>query len=159
MVVVVVEGCDPELPPPVVVVRGKVVVVWGTVVVVRGTVVGGDVDVGLEVLEDIGRLRVGKQTEDDGLLVLGQIGDALGDVSRHVLGTVVTDTEAAKILADIAREEDLNGRIRRNVHDTRRAVSFLTRGKFLNSEDLEELKANAKAWEAGMAVRLRYQGN
>ena len=54
--------------------------------------------------------------------------------------TEVTDTEAAKILADIAREEDLNGRIRRNVHDTRRAVSFLTRGKFLNADQLEDAR-------------------
>ena len=65
---------------------------------------------------------------------------ALEDVSKHVLGTEVTDTEAAKILADIAREEDLNGRIRRNVHDTRRAVSFLTRGKFLNADQLEDAR-------------------
>ena len=65
---------------------------------------------------------------------------ALEEVSRHVLGTEVTDAEAAKILADIAREEDLNGRIRRNVHDTRRAVSFLTRGKFLNSTQLEDAR-------------------
>lgn len=65
---------------------------------------------------------------------------ALGEVSKHVLGTEVTDAEAAKILADIAREEDLNGRIRRNVHDTRRAVSFLTRGKFLNADQLEDAR-------------------
>ena len=65
---------------------------------------------------------------------------ALEDVSKHVLGTKVTDTEAANILADIAREEDLNGRIRRNVHDTRRAVSFLTRGKFLNADQLEDAR-------------------
>ncbi|WP_263768389.1 magnesium/cobalt transporter CorA [Propionivibrio soli] len=65
---------------------------------------------------------------------------ALEVVSKHVLGTEVTDTEAAKILADIAREEDLNGRIRRNVHDTRRAVSFLTRGKFLNADQLEDAR-------------------
>lgn len=65
---------------------------------------------------------------------------ALEGVSKHVLGTEVTDTEAAKILADIAREEDLNGRIRRNVHDTRRAVSFLTRGKFLNVDQLEDAR-------------------
>ena len=65
---------------------------------------------------------------------------ALEDVSKHVLGTEITDTEAAKILADIAREEDLNGRIRRNVHDTRRAVSFLTRGKFLNADQLEDAR-------------------
>jgi magnesium transporter len=65
---------------------------------------------------------------------------ALEVVSKHVLGTEVTDAEAAKILADIAREEDLNGRIRRNVHDTRRAVSFLTRGKFLNADQLEDAR-------------------
>ena len=65
---------------------------------------------------------------------------ALGEVSKHVLGTEVTDTEAAKILADIAREEDLNGRIRRNVHDSRRAVSFLMRGKFLNTSQLEDAR-------------------
>jgi len=33
----------------------------------------------------------------------------------------------------------------------------LSVGKFLNSEDLEELKANAKAWEAGMAGRRAVQ--
>ena len=44
------------------------------------------------------------------------------------------------ILADIAREEDLNGRIRRNVHDTRRAVSFLTRGKFLGPDQMEDAR-------------------
>ena len=65
---------------------------------------------------------------------------ALEEVSRHVLGTEVTDAEAARILADIAREDDLNGRIRRNVHDTRRAVSFLTRGKFLNPVQMEDAR-------------------
>ena len=35
----------------------------------------------------------------------------------------VTDTRAGEVLAAIARQ-DLNGRIRRNVMDTRRAVSF-----------------------------------
>ena len=65
---------------------------------------------------------------------------ALEDVSKHVLGTEVTDTEAAKILADIAREEDLNGRIRRNVHDTRRAVSFLIRGKALSPSQVDDAR-------------------
>jgi magnesium transporter len=46
---------------------------------------------------------------------------SLEAVGKRVLSTDVTDAEAAKILADIAREEDLNGRIRRNVLDTRRA--------------------------------------
>ena len=65
---------------------------------------------------------------------------ALGEVSKHVLGTEVTDEEAAKILADIAREEDLNGIIRSNVHDTRRAVSFLTRIKILSDSQLDDAR-------------------
>ena len=73
--------------------------------------------------------------------------DALEDVyasleqaSRRVLGTQITDAEAARILADIASEEDLNGRIRRNVHDTRRAVSFLIRGKSLTPNQLDDAR-------------------
>lgn len=65
---------------------------------------------------------------------------SLEESSRRVLGTQVTDAEAARILADIAREEDLNGRIRRNVHDTRRAVSFLIRGKSLTPNQLDDAR-------------------
>ena len=65
---------------------------------------------------------------------------ALESVGKHVLGTDVTDAEAAKILADITQEEDLNGRIRRNVHDTRRAVSFLMRSKLLNADQQEDAR-------------------
>ncbi len=62
---------------------------------------------------------------------------ALEAVGKRVLGQEVTDAEAAKTLAAIASEEDLNGRIRRNVQDTRRALSFLLRSKFLlpNQQD------------------------
>jgi len=63
--------------------------------------------------------------------------DRLEAVSARVLTTDVTDDEAGKVLAAIAREEDLNGRIRRNVMDTRRAMSFLLRGRFLNAEQIE----------------------
>ena len=49
----------------------------------------------------------------------------------------MSDEEAAKILNDIANEEDLNGRIRRNVMDTRRAISFLMRSKLLAKDQLE----------------------
>lgn len=66
----------------------------------------------------------------------------LEEVGRQVFKSEMTDEEAAKILADIANEEDLNGRIRRNVLDTRRALSFLMRGKFLSkaqSEDVREI--------------------
>ncbi len=53
-------------------------------------------------------------------------------VGKQVFSSHMTDDEAANILAAIAEEEDLNGRIRRNVLDTRRALSFLMRGKFLS---------------------------
>lgn len=52
----------------------------------------------------------------------------------------VTDTRAGEVLGAIARQEDLNGRIRRNVMDTRRAVSFMMRSKMLNSNQFEEAR-------------------
>lgn len=61
-------------------------------------------------------------------------------VGKKVLNTKLTDDEAGNILADIARQEDLNGRIRRNVLDTRRAVSFLMRGRFLTNDQLEDAR-------------------
>jgi len=66
----------------------------------------------------------------------------LESVGRQVFKSYMTDEGAAKILAAIAEEEDLNGRIRRNVLDTRRALSFLMRGKFLSEiqhEDVREI--------------------
>ncbi|QPF76211.1 magnesium/cobalt transporter CorA [Roseateles sp. DAIF2] len=70
--------------------------------------------------------------------VLEGIYDSLEKVSSRVLKSEVNDTEAAEVLAAIAREEDLNGRIRRNVMDTRRAVSFMMRSRMLNAEQFEE---------------------
>lgn len=61
-------------------------------------------------------------------------------VGKQVYGTTMTDEESAKILASIAEEEDLNGRIRRNVRDTRRALSFLMRGKFLSDVQYEDVR-------------------
>ncbi len=61
-------------------------------------------------------------------------------VGRQVFKSYMTDEEAAKILAAIAEEEDLNGRIRRNVLDTRRALSFLMRGKFLSESQHEDVR-------------------
>ncbi|MDH0864077.1 magnesium/cobalt transporter CorA [Mitsuaria sp. GD03876] len=70
--------------------------------------------------------------------VLEGIYDNLEKVSARVLKKAVNDTEAGEVLAAIAREEDLNGRIRRNVMDTRRAVSFMMRSRMLNAEQFEE---------------------
>ncbi|MEO6624830.1 MAG: CorA family divalent cation transporter, partial [Burkholderiaceae bacterium] len=50
------------------------------------------------------------------------------------------DRSAGAALAAIAKEEDLNGRIRRNVMDTRRAVSFMMRSRLLNAEQFEEAR-------------------
>ncbi len=66
--------------------------------------------------------------------------DALEEVSRRVLQEELNDRDAGEALAAIAREEDLNGRIRRNVMDTRRAVSFLMRSRLLNAEQFEEAR-------------------
>jgi magnesium transporter len=64
----------------------------------------------------------------------------LEEVSARVLQEDFTDQDAAAALNAIAKEEDLNGRIRRNMMDTRRAVSFLMRGRLLDSAQFEEAR-------------------
>ena len=64
----------------------------------------------------------------------------LGVVGRHVLSEAITDQEAAGILADIAEEEDQNGRIRSNILDTQRALSFLMRGRLLTPDQIGDAK-------------------
>jgi magnesium transporter len=66
--------------------------------------------------------------------------DDLKKVSEQVLSGTMTDALASEVLGKIARQEDLNGRIRRNVMDTRRAVSFMMRSKMLNAEQFEEAR-------------------
>ena len=66
--------------------------------------------------------------------------DNLEAVSARVLRQDVNDQAAGEALSAIAREEDLNGRIRRNVMDTRRAVSFMMRSRMLNAEQFEEAR-------------------
>ncbi|HRP27610.1 MAG TPA: magnesium/cobalt transporter CorA [Burkholderiaceae bacterium] len=71
---------------------------------------------------------------------LESIYDALEAVSNSVLKRTVSDEIASEALSAIAKEEDLNGRIRRNVMDTRRAVSFMMRSRMLNAEQFEEAR-------------------
>ncbi|WP_312302400.1 magnesium/cobalt transporter CorA [Pulveribacter sp.] len=66
--------------------------------------------------------------------------DDLKTVSVRVLDGNVTDDYAQSVLADIAWQEDLNGRIRRNMLDTRRAVSFMMRSKMLGAEQFEDAR-------------------
>lgn len=61
----------------------------------------------------------------------------LGEISDTVLNNTLGDKQAGAVLASIAHAEHLNGRIRRNLMDTRRAVSFLMRSKLLNQEQME----------------------
>jgi len=79
-----------------------------------------DIEFSAEALEDIyARLKT--------------VGDA-------VLHPEVSDSIAARVLVDIAHAEDLNGRIRHSVLDTRRAVSFLMRGKVLSAAQHEQAR-------------------
>jgi len=64
----------------------------------------------------------------------------LEKISKDVLSGDVTDAMAGAVLGAIARQEDLNGQIRRNMMDTRRAVSFMMRSKMLNGEQFEEAR-------------------
>jgi magnesium transporter len=66
--------------------------------------------------------------------------DHLEKAGKLVLSKDVTDELAGEVLGAIARQEDLNGRIRRNVMDTRRAVSFMMRSRMLNAEQFEEAR-------------------
>jgi magnesium transporter len=66
--------------------------------------------------------------------------DNLERVSAGVLKQGIDDQAAGNALTAIAREEDLNGRIRRNVMDTRRALSFMMRSRMLNAEQFEEAR-------------------
>ncbi len=69
-----------------------------------------------------------------------EIYERLEEASKRVLAENVTDEAAADVLETIAREEDLNGRIRRNVMDTRRAVSFLMRSQLLSAEQQDDAR-------------------
>jgi magnesium transporter len=68
--------------------------------------------------------------------------DELEAAGKLVLHDDVTDQTAGEVLAAIARQEDLNGRIRRNVMDTRRAVSFMMRSRMLSAAQFEDARGH-----------------
>jgi len=72
--------------------------------------------------------------------VLEEVYADLEAVGKNVLNPELTDDAAAQVLAEIARSEDSNGRIRRNVLDTRRALSFLMRTKSLSVQQQDETR-------------------
>jgi len=93
----------------------------------------GSVSDGMDTLLDLYAADVEYSAES-----LEDIYSELGNVGKKVLSESMSDADAAKTLADIAEEEDLNGRIRRNVLDTRRALTFLIRRKLLSIDQLED---------------------
>jgi magnesium transporter len=74
--------------------------------------------------------------------------DALEEVSAKVLKGNVSDDVASEVLATIARQENLNGMIRRSVMDTRRALSFMMRSKMLTPQQFEEARQTARDIES-----------
>lgn len=64
----------------------------------------------------------------------------LGVVSQSVLGSTLSDKQASTALAEIAHAEHVNGRIRRNVMDTQRGLSYMIRSKRLNAAQIEEVR-------------------
>jgi magnesium transporter len=71
---------------------------------------------------------------------LEEVYENLEQAGKRVLSDDISDKDAAEVLETIAKEEDTNGRIRRNVMDTRRALSFLMRSKLLSDEQQEEAR-------------------
>jgi magnesium transporter len=71
---------------------------------------------------------------------LEEVYENLEQAGKRVLQDEITDHDAEEVLETIAKEEDTNGRIRRNVMDTRRALSFLMRSKLLSDEQQEEAR-------------------
>jgi magnesium transporter len=64
----------------------------------------------------------------------------LEQVGKQVFRSNKTNEEAATILTAISVGEDLNGRIRRNILDTRNALSFLMRRKILSIAQHEDVR-------------------
>jgi magnesium transporter len=71
---------------------------------------------------------------------LEEVYENLELAGKRVLQDDINDADAEQVLETIAKEEDTNGRIRRNVMDTRRALSFLMRSKLLSDEQQEEAR-------------------
>jgi magnesium transporter len=69
---------------------------------------------------------------------LESVDAVLESVSKRVLGAQLSDRDAVDVLGAIGVQETLNGRIRRNLMDTRRALSFLGRARLLTGRLSDE---------------------
>jgi len=102
---------------------------------VRARTRPGEIEDSMDVLLDL--YAAAAEYSADALEVIYR---KLEDVSARVLQEQFSDQDATHALNAIATEEDLNGRIRRNMMDTRRAVSFLMRGRLLSGRQLKEAR-------------------
>jgi len=64
----------------------------------------------------------------------------LDEVGKQIFRSHITNEQATRILTAIAVEEDINGLIRRNLLDTRNALSFLRRQKILSPTQHEDVR-------------------
>jgi magnesium transporter len=67
-----------------------------------------------------------------------EIYNRLEKISQTMLQPKLTDADATDVLHKITYEEDINRRVRGNIMDTRRALSFLMRHKLLNEDQQNE---------------------
>ncbi|SMC27111.1 magnesium transporter [Andreprevotia lacus DSM 23236] len=74
--------------------------------------------------------------------VLEGVYSALEKVSSRVLNreTEMNDAAMAETVADIAQQEDVNGKVRLDLMDTRRALSFLLRSRVIGREQEGNLR-------------------
>lgn len=64
----------------------------------------------------------------------------LEKVSKTVLKGDISDEVASEVLASIAHEENINGLVRRNAMDSRRAISFIMRSKILSPDQFDDAR-------------------
>ena len=94
---------------------------------------------------------------------LEDIYSSLAKVGKQVFKSHITNNQAAKILTAISEEEDINGRIRRNVLDTRNALSFLMRGRLLSSaqhDDVREILRDIESLDGHtsfLCIKINFQ--
>ncbi|GAB7128972.1 magnesium/cobalt transporter CorA [Silvimonas sp. JCM 19000] len=74
--------------------------------------------------------------------VLEGVYTGLDKVSSRVLtrSSEMSDKDMAETVSDIARQEDMNGKVRLDLMDTRRALSFLLRGRSLTHAQQDNLR-------------------
>jgi magnesium transporter len=101
----------------------------------RSHLLSGEIESSKDVLIDLYSMDVEFSAD-----ALEEVYADLGQVSQAVLQNKLSDKQAADVLANIAQAEHLNGRIRRNVMDTRRAISFLMRSKLLTPEQHDDAR-------------------